>query len=190
MQSRMAAVLVALYQSRQPDHAGRWVIPLTLRPPTMVHHGGQISLPGGRIEPGETPQQAAEREYLEELGLPPLTQQWLGTLSTQYVFGSDHLVQPQVAILKTPESDWRPNPLEVAQVMEVPLAALVNRENRKTIRRRRRVRAVSTQNEPVNTVLGFHFSIPVISVGPHRIWGATAMILDELAQCLLQCQAD
>ncbi|NND99114.1 MAG: NUDIX domain-containing protein, partial [Pirellulaceae bacterium] len=88
-QSRVAAVVIAMYQQE-----GQWMIPLTLRPATLQHHADQICLPGGRLERGETPTEAALREYQEELGVNPLIQIHCGELSTQYVFGSDNQVHP------------------------------------------------------------------------------------------------
>ena len=65
--SRLAAVAVMLYQ--EPN--GEWTIPLTLRPASLQHHGGQVCLPGGRVEPDEEVYAAAVREFEEELGIPP-----------------------------------------------------------------------------------------------------------------------
>ena len=62
-----SAVLVPLYQ----DHAGRVRVVLTKRPDTMRTHPGDVVFPGGRIEPGESPIDAAIREAWEEVALPP-----------------------------------------------------------------------------------------------------------------------
>ena len=62
IRARAAAVLALLY-----PHEGQWHLPLTVRPATLVAHAGQISLPGGAVDPGETGPQAALRELEEEL---------------------------------------------------------------------------------------------------------------------------
>ena len=62
--ARQAAVVVLLY-----EHAGEWTTPLTVRPAHLTNHAGQVSLPGGLVEPGETTAAAALRELEEELGV-------------------------------------------------------------------------------------------------------------------------
>lgn len=172
--TRLAAVLVALYR----DSRLRWQIPLTLRPRTLQHHGGQISLPGGRIEPGEDPYAAAIREFEEELGVPPRVLQRCGELSHQYVYASGNLVHPVVAIVERPRTPWRPDPIEVEQVVELPLNVLLDPGCRvaptRTLNLRRGGGSVGTV--AVQT--------PAIEYRHHHIWGATALILDQLAQIL------
>ena len=106
--AKQAAVMIGLYgcptKKLTTDDARRWRFPLTLRPTTMVHHAGQISLPGGRMEPGEDIFQTALREYHEELGVEPVVRRWLGRLSTQFVYASDHVVTPVVAGCWKPRS--------------------------------------------------------------------------------------
>ena len=110
--SRIAAVLVALYQNA----GGDWTIPLTLRPESLQHHGGQICLPGGQVEADEDVYGAALREFEEELGIQPEVTSYCGELSTQYVYSSDNLVHPVVVIIATPNESWRPEPAEVEKV--------------------------------------------------------------------------
>src|SRR5262245_9119768 len=64
--ARAAAVMLLLFRR---DHTRRWLLPLTERPATLAHHGGQISLPGGSLDPGELSDAAARRELDEELGV-------------------------------------------------------------------------------------------------------------------------
>ena len=82
--ARRAAVLVVLY-----PHEGQWHLPLILRPAHMLDHAGQVSLPGGTIEPRETSQEAAFREFSEELGVPSTDLQMFGQLSELYLFASN-----------------------------------------------------------------------------------------------------
>ena len=196
-QSRIAAVAVALYQC--PDQG--WVIPLTLRPLFLQHHAGQICLPGGRVEVGETIFEAAFREFREELGVDAKVTAFCGQLSPQYVYASDNLVHPVVALIEHPGT-WNPDPLEVAQVITLPLSrleAMVPELSEKNtegsfsgkvsksldpkyrgsqITKQRRVMAKTREVDQLR------FRVPAIMHKDHQIWGATALILDQLAQVL------
>ena len=177
--SRIAAVLIGLYQID-----GHWAIPLTMRPPSLQHHGGQICLPGGRIEEGESPFEAALREYEEELGVSPTVQINCGELSQQYVFGSDNKVHPVVVTTERPSNKWRPDPNEVAEVILLPLSTLADARTRTTTWHSKQVR------QDAKEIATLRFSAPAIRHGEYRIWGATAMILDELAQILQSLDGD
>jgi 8-oxo-dGTP pyrophosphatase MutT (NUDIX family) len=156
--SRSAAVLILLY-----PHQGQIVLPLTLRPPHLPQHAGQICLPGGLVEPGETSQQAALRELDEEVGVREGLQ-IIGRLSELYVFVSGFRVTPWVAV-REDQPTMIPNPDEVSQVIEVPLAALADR----------------TCHERMLVEFGrMRFYAPCFAWRDFRIWGATSMILGEL----------
>jgi 8-oxo-dGTP pyrophosphatase MutT (NUDIX family) len=157
--AREAAVVALLY-----PHAGDWYLPLTVRPATLPAHAGQISLPGGAVESGETTSQAALRELEEELGVRGGDVSLLGPLSPIYVFVSEYLVTPWVAAVES-RPRFRPNAEEVSELLEVPLSHLSNPAHRGRHTRRQR---------------GIELSVPHILWGRHRIWGATAMILSEL----------
>lgn len=161
--ARDAAVIILFYQAN-----GEWRLPLTLRPETMLAHAGQISLPGGEIEPGETSVAAALRELDEELGVPPASVAILGSLSPLYVFVSNFLVTPWVAVASGP-IEFRPNADEVAEVLEASVARLADPANHGVSQYRRGE---------------LEFSAPHFSWGEHRIWGATGMILGELTALL------
>ena len=158
--ARAAAVLALLY----PD-AGQWYLPLTLRPDALPAHAGQISLPGGVIESGESIEQAALRELEEELGVPAADVRILGRLSPLYVFASNFSVTPIVGATKT-RPEFTPHAAEVAELVALPLACLVNESSYGTHLIRRR---------------GLAFTAPHITCGHHQIWGATSIILAELA---------
>jgi 8-oxo-dGTP pyrophosphatase MutT (NUDIX family) len=164
--ARRAAVVVLLYRAEDV-----WHLLLTRRSALVADHAGQVSLPGGRMEPGETDREAALRELEEELGLAPATVHLLGQLSPIYLFVSNFQVTPWVAY-RSERPVVRPSHIEVAEVLEVPLAALIdlNCHGRETIRR-----------------CGLAFSAPCIRWQGHRIWGGTAMILGELTAVLDRC---
>jgi 8-oxo-dGTP pyrophosphatase MutT (NUDIX family) len=176
--TRRAAVVVALYKSPAATGSDQWIIPLTLRPRTLQHHGGQISLPGGRIEPGEDAYTAALREFDEELGIQPQVLQRCGELSSQYVFASGNLVRPVVTIVQAPDQPWKPDPVEVEKVIELPLSVLTDGRHR--VRPTRQI-AVRNQGREVGSLT---METPAIDFEDHHIWGATALILDQLAQIL------
>ena len=183
LSSRIAAVAVTLY--RCPNDG--WLIPLTLRPQSLQHHGGQICFPGGRVEPGESMSEAAFREFREELGVSVEVLQRCGELSPQYVYASDNLVHPVVAIIDQP-MPWKPDLVEVEQVITLPVAQLTefpfagSRESSGEPQRVRR-RGVMTAAGEVDQL---RFRAPAIEYQGHLIWGATALILDQLAQILLE----
>jgi 8-oxo-dGTP pyrophosphatase MutT (NUDIX family) len=159
VRAKPAAVLVLLY-----PHQDEWHLPLTVRPSTLMPHGGQISLPGGSVEQGETSPQAALRELQEELGAGEEGIELLGGLSPLYVYVSQFLVTPWVAAVhRRPE--WAPSPYEVAELLEVPLSRLLDPATHG--RHTRRQRSVE-------------YSAPHFLWQRHRIWGATSMILSEL----------
>ncbi len=157
---REAAVLVLLVPIEGTAH-----VVLTLRPSTLRHHPGQISFPGGRREAGETPLETALREAEEEIGVAGGLD-ILGSLSPLYIPPSNFCMQPFVARL--PERPvYRPHDREVEAVLEVPLGALV---------------ADGCARRTVWQIRGEEVEIPHYRVGPHRIWGATAMVLAELLE--------
>ncbi len=163
--ARSAAVLLLL--SRDPAD-GQWRLPLTLRPADMLHHGGQVCLPGGGCEVGETPEQSACREFAEELGAPPEPIQILGRLSPIYVFNSGFQVTPCVGWMPR-RWDWTPNPAEVERVYETALEELL-------------------QHGPPSQLAveraGIRFTAPCMELSGQQVWGATCMILGELIEHL------
>ncbi len=196
-QSRIAAVAVTLYHC--PNQG--WVIPLTLRPLNLQHHAGQICLPGGRVEAGETMFEAAFREFREELGVDPEVTTFCGQLSPQYVYASDNLVHPVVALIEHP-GPWNPDPVEVAQVITLPLTQLEtmvpepSSQNadgvfaRKVSKSRdakcRGSQVIKQRGVMADTgeVDQLRFRAPALTHQDHQIWGATALILDQLARVL------
>ena len=139
-----------------------------MRPPESLHHAGQVSLPGGAIEPGEDASAAALREVEEELGVDRNSVRVLGSLSPLYVFTSNHYVEPFVGSLADDPS-FELNSLEVARLLELSLDHLVTSSGLGYIERQER---------------GIRAKAPAYHWDGEAIWGATCMILAELAAVL------
>ena len=92
-----------------------------MRQAALGRHGGQISLPGGCVDAGETTADAARRELAEELGVGESIE-LVGELPPCYVYVSNFLVTPWLATIRTAPV-WRPRDCEVEQVVEMPLSA-------------------------------------------------------------------
>jgi 8-oxo-dGTP pyrophosphatase MutT (NUDIX family) len=167
--ARAAAVAILLY-----ERAGIWRLPLTVRPPHLANHGGQISLPGGLVEPGESTAAAALRELEEELGVAADAIAVVGSLSPLYLYVTDFVITPHLAVAAgVPQ--FRPNADEVAEVIDLPVGTLLDDSTPRRVERR---------------VRGLRFSAPALCLGGHEVWGATAMILAELADVLVAAQAE
>ena len=143
-------------------------IVLTVRAGTLGRHGGQVSLPGGVVDPGETFEQAALREAHEEVGLPLEAVRVLGALTSLDIPVSGFSLHPIVAVTET-RPTLTPSDREVAHILEVGVDELLNPAH-----------FVSTERERD----GFALTIPAFQVGGHEIWGATAMVLAEFLALL------
>jgi 8-oxo-dGTP pyrophosphatase MutT (NUDIX family) len=167
--ARRAATLALLF----PLETGETGFVLTARQPTLRAHSGQVSLPGGSLDGDETPEQAALREGWEEVGVPPEGPDVLGRLSPLYIPPSRFAVWPVVAaIAERPQ--FAPQEEEVAAIYEVPAAALLAPEARGVTARVARERGLE----------GREFEVPFFALAGQEVWGATAMMLAELASVL------
>jgi len=119
---RAAAVLVPLV-----ERSGGLNVLLTRRADTLRRHTGQIAFPGGGIDLGETPWQAALREAHEEVGLEPAMVELAG-MSTPFTTLTGYHVTPVVGFVH-PDFQARPNPDEVAEVFETPFDFLMDAAN-------------------------------------------------------------
>jgi 8-oxo-dGTP pyrophosphatase MutT (NUDIX family) len=158
---RNAAVLVPIVFGPSPG------IILTRRTQTLSSHAGQVAFPGGRIDPGETPEQAALREAHEEIGLTASLVELTGRLP-DHVTGTGYRVTPVVGLL-APGFVPVPAAAEVDRVFELPLSVLLD----PAAPRLQRAKWKGRMRE--------------FWVWPHDeyyIWGATAAILLNLARHL------
>jgi 8-oxo-dGTP pyrophosphatase MutT (NUDIX family) len=169
------------YAERAPAHAAvllgivlrdQSMVLLTERTAHLSTHSGQVAFPGGKADPGDaSPSHTALREAQEEVGLDAQYVEVLGVLPT-YVTGSSFIISPVVALV-APDCQLHPNPYEVAELFEVPLAFLMDPSNH-----RHHVfegGGVSRQ----------WFSMPYQDGEASRfIWGATAGMLRNLYRFL------
>lgn len=160
-----AAVLCALF-----EEDGCLCVLLTRRAASLRSHTSEVSFPGGRLEPGEEPHEAALRETFEEVGLHPAEVEILGTLSPFSTRTREVSILPYVGWLKSPPV-LRPDPAEVEHVLRVPLARL----------REKGVHHQEIWDLPEISGLAIHF----FELDQDIVWGATARVLDELLERLL-----
>jgi 8-oxo-dGTP pyrophosphatase MutT (NUDIX family) len=158
-----AGVLLLLY-----ERAGRLCLLLTRRTELVLHHRGQISFPGGEQHSGESLEATALRETAEELGVDLGPARILGKLTPLYIPPSNYCIYPTVACLPG-EPALRPQPDEVAEVIEVPVSHLAAPEN---------------SRREVRTIGGRRIDVPFYEYQGSEIWGGTAMVLAEFLALL------
>ena len=157
-----AAVLLPILAREAPT------LLLTRRTDTLARHSGQISFPGGRSEADDlTPVETALRETFEDTGIAPGFVTVAGYLD-RYLIGTGFDIQPVVGVVADGFA-LVPDPREVADIFEVPLAFLMDPANR-----RRESREIA----------GRQRSFYAFTYKEHEIWGATAAIIVNLAQRL------
>ena len=167
---RDAAGLLLVFPKRKKETADRGDahIILTVRADTLGRHGGQVSLPGGVVDPGETFEQAALREAHEEVALPVDQVRVLGALTPLDIPVSGFRLHPIIAV-HAARPQLMPSDGEVARILEVGVDDLLNPEHFVTAERERE---------------GFALTVPSFRVEGVEIWGATAMVLAEFLALL------
>ena len=163
-----AAVKAAVLLPLILRDADKPLLLFTRRTERLARHSGQISFPGGRSEADDlSPVETALRETFEETGIAPSFVTVAGYLD-RYLTGTGFDIQPVVGVVKD-GFVLTPDPREVAEIFEVPLAFLADPANR-----RRESREVGGRKR----------SFYAFSYGRHEIWGATAAIVVSLVQRL------
>lgn len=158
-----AAVLVPIV-----DHGKELTVLLTQRSADLKHHGGQISLPGGRLEPEDADATAtALRETEEEIGLDRRFIEVIGYLPDHLVI-SGYRVTPVISFVR-PGFELKLDPTEVVDTFEVPLTYVLDAVNHSSRRRK---------------IGDTEFDVYDIPFGERNIWGATAGILITLYRTL------
>jgi 8-oxo-dGTP pyrophosphatase MutT (NUDIX family) len=156
--ARLAAALLLVY----PGEGGA-AVPLTVRASGLARHAGQISLPGGAADPGETLAETALREAAEEIGVDPSAVTVLGELTPVHVLVSGFTLHPVVGVTHERPA-FQAAPGEVDEILEVSLEHL---QDASRIRRGTRIRE------------GIAIEYPYFDLLGHQVWGATAMVLGE-----------
>jgi 8-oxo-dGTP pyrophosphatase MutT (NUDIX family) len=162
-QAKPAAALLLMFPAdAQP------VVLLTKRASALPNHAGQVSLPGGAVDPGETMEEAALREAEEEVGLDRAGVRVVGRLTPLHIPVSGFVLHPVVGLAGV-KPDMRPEPGEVDRIIEAPVAELLD-----PARHRRVSRSVGA----------YDFEMPYFDLDGEQVWGATAMVLAEFAAVL------
>jgi 8-oxo-dGTP pyrophosphatase MutT (NUDIX family) len=164
---RDGAVLILVYPQDDASY-----VPLTVRAAAMRTHTGQVSLPGGGVDPGESIETAALRETSEEIGVAPASVRVLGRLTPLHIPVSRFLLHPVVAVTDARPAFQRAE-FEVARILEVPIPLLTDPAR---LGRLRQLRDVNGQTIELNA--------PCFDVAGEQVWGATAMVLAEFLAVL------
>jgi 8-oxo-dGTP pyrophosphatase MutT (NUDIX family) len=165
--ARAGAALLLVY-----PHDDTLQFPLTVRGSGLRNHTGQVSLPGGRVDDGESFEDTALREAEEEIGVDPRTVEVIGRLTPLHIPVSGYLLHPVVGFTSMrpafQRAEW-----EVARIIEAAVPVLSDPRCRK--------REVRTRNVNGQTI---EVDVPFYDIDGEKVWGATAMVLAEFCAIL------
>jgi 8-oxo-dGTP pyrophosphatase MutT (NUDIX family) len=164
---REGAALLLVYPIDGNPH-----VLLTVRGSGLRRHTGQVSFPGGAVDPHESFESAALREANEEVAVPPAAVRVLGRLTPLHIPVSGYRLHPVVGIVDL-RPHFVPSQWEVARILEVPIDDLRTPDN---VRRETQTREVNGQKYDVE--------IPYFAIEGQKVWGATAMALAEFLALL------
>lgn len=164
---RPGSVLILIY-----PESGEILFPLTQRPQYVGTHSGQISLPGGKAEEGEDFLATALREAEEEIGVVASQIKFIGKLSEFFVIPSNFLVTPIVGISKN-KPDFKADSFEVEKIIMGNLYDLIGDDAIKT--------------KEILAAGRYPLLAPHFIVEGNLVWGATAMMLNELRMVVREC---
>jgi 8-oxo-dGTP pyrophosphatase MutT (NUDIX family) len=156
---RVGSVLILLYEDQ-----GEIKFPLIKRPDYPGAHGGQVSLPGGKTEPGEDAVQTALREANEEIGVVPNDVKVLGRLSEFHVIPSNYLITPVVGSVPY-KPEFIPDAYEVAKILSGTVSGLIKDDS-----------VIVTEILAAGL---YKMQAPHFNIEDEIVWGATAMMLNE-----------
>lgn len=165
--TRDGAALVLIYPHHDTFH-----LPLTVRGSGLRNHTGQVSLPGGRVDDGETIEAAALREAEEEIGVARRSVLVLGLLTPLHIPVSSYLLHPVVGFVPARpvfnRAEW-----EVARIIEPSVGQL---RDPATVKREFRNRTGGGESIQID--------VPFFDIESEKVWGATAMVLAEFCAIL------
>ena len=164
------SVLILLY----PEE-GQIRFPLIKRPDYLGAHSGQISLPGGKAEPGEDFIETALREGEEEIGVRKESIKVIGRLSDFFVIPSNFLVTPIIGYVNHKPS-FIPDPVEVVRIIQGDIANLLRDD--------------AVKEKEILAAGRFRMRAPHFEIEEEIVWGATAMMLNEFRFILKSMELD
>jgi 8-oxo-dGTP pyrophosphatase MutT (NUDIX family) len=158
---RLAAVLAPLVETPEPS------LIFTVRSDAMSRHPGEVSFPGGLVDEGESPADAARREAFEEIGLDPTLPQLVGALPPVHTYVSAILVIPFVGLLPVPP-DLFAAEAEIKEIVQVPLARLAADEE-----------PMQLPRADGRVWQGWAYPLE-----GHTVWGATGLMVHSFLEIL------
>jgi 8-oxo-dGTP pyrophosphatase MutT (NUDIX family) len=166
--ARAGAALLLVYPHDEALHFA-----LTVRGSALRNHTGQVSLPGGRVDEGESFEDAALREAQEEVGVDPRAVELIGRLTPLHIPVSGFVLHPVIGFTSMrpafQRAEW-----EVARIIEAPVSLLADAG---VFKREIRTRVVNGQTIDVD--------VPFYDIEGEKVWGATAMVLAEFSAMLV-----